>query len=308
MIQRSLFDQSNLLKIEFQKKLQEFCFFEAFELLKQMGKSFDVPLNFKNKRNALETLCLQTARMESSDAAALAGYYVELAERDFIKPLELEWKYIRSGLIQEISRRLDPTVTDYILPGLHVAEIYLETEKFDRAVDMVLRHIEKCGEDALLRQIQSCALMQKGDVGAARRCLSMALFNDPSLCRERFLRDKDIETEWRELREKTNTQLAWIELPFVLWKKDLLPIRGNSVKFERFINEEIEKSKKIEESILFPKVHFIRLLYLAELSRQRNAELDNLVEYRRDMERIDPEKFAEYMDVIRQLEKKKNNH
>jgi len=135
----------------------------------------------------------------------------------------------------------------------------------------------------------------------------MALFNDPNLCRERFLKDKDIATEWLELRGKTNTQMAWSELPFVLWKKEFLPICVNSDKFERFISKEIEKTNKIEGFLPVPKVRFIRLLFLAELSRQRNTDLDNLVEYRREMETIDPDKFAEYMDVICQLEKKSNN-
>jgi hypothetical protein len=304
-MQRSLFDQSNLLKIEFQKKLREFCFAEAFELLQQMGRSFELPLNFEDKLRALDTLCRQTAPLANSKAAALAAYYLELAECDFRKPLETEWPHIRLGFFQAIGLRLDPEFTAYILPGFHVAEIFLETGKFDRAVDAVLQHIKECGEDALLRQIQSCALLKKGDVGAARRCLSMALFNDPGLCLERFPMDKDIAIEWRELREKTTTQLALNELPFVLWKKELLPIRGNSDKFERFIGAEIEKKKNNKGTLPAPKVHFIRLLYLAELCRQQTISLDNLVEYRREMETIDPDKFAEYMNVIRQLEKNK---
>jgi len=298
MQQRSLFDQANLLRIELHERLAAFQLAEGLEIWAKLGDSFDVPQNFQEKLYALKKLKNQVDSLKDNDLGAWGNYYIRLGAQDFMRVLQAESKFIFPGLAGEIERRLPPGFSGYLVPGLHTAELFLETGRFEIALQQVFAHLTNTGEDALLRQVQSYILNEMGDGRAALGPLAYALFNNPLLCRERYLWGSDLIREWNSLREHEDLEKAWIELPFILWKKGVLPVSGGADSFFAYLMAEVFPENEPRGNPVLSEESFLRLLYLAETSRERDADWEKIVSIRRAMKTINASKFAEYMALI----------
>jgi hypothetical protein len=301
-MQTGLFDDTNLLRIEYQESLKCLKWGQAFKTLRQLAEALQARRDLSPKIRAFETF-MQMVEERRGAIEKLADLAAELTDIEPLNPLSTDFPYIRQGLMEEIADLLPEDPFDYITPRLHPAEVFLELSCFDRAINAVALYIEHKGEDALLRQVQGLAYFRQEEKGMARRSLSLALFHDPCCCREAYLFPEEVRRELKDLQESSaDPETAWLALPFELWKKKMIPIADDAA-FEIHLKGLTDGAHPLTDPD--PKnrrLHFLHLLYLAELSRLRGEDADQKSALRLRMKEIDKDQLDAYMTHLHNTE------
>lgn len=301
-MQTGLFDDTNLLRIEYQESLKRLKLGQAFKRLRQLAETLKERRDLSPKINAFETF-MQLVGERSGAVEKLADLVPELTDIESLKPLAPDFPCIRQGLMEEIADLLPDDPFDYITPRLHPAEVFLELSCFDRAIKAVSLYIENKGEDALLRQVQALAYFRQEETGMARRSLSLALFHNPCRCREEYLFPEEVQRELMNLQESSaDPETAWLALPVELWKKKMIPT-VDDVGFEIHLKGLTDGDQPDNEPDPLKRgLRFLHLLYLAELSRLRGEDVYQQTAIRLRMKETDKDQFDAYMTHLQNTE------
>lgn len=300
-MQLALFDENNILKNTYQKKLADFDLTGAQKTLVALSAKWDRPKNIIAKINAITGLHTKLASKKYVSVQSLAKLAVRLPEIEYLRPLEKDLNYLRKGLMKEISSKLDDKSCNYIIPELHPAEVYIETMEFDEAVQAATCFLTHNEERACLRQALGFVYYKKGNYYLSIKNLSLALFHNPLHCCERFLPQDEFMPVLNDLeKDIDDSDYVWIRLPFELWKQNKIPITYDDTNYIDHITKltSIGSSNDTKDAIE-NGLMFIRLLYLAETLRLQNADYSKMIDLRTRMKAIDPESFREYKEVIR---------
>ena len=303
-MQYSLFDDENLCRIGWQQALKEFDLLAALENLYSWRKTLDVPPNIEQKIEAVQRLQKEIYSNTDNLLNALSMFRKEYAETDFLSVLQKEFKYLREGLNRALALNMDADRCDFLVPGLHPAEILVELEEYERTVKTTDCFIRQFGEHSYLRQIQAFALFKSGLEERAYTASNIALFYDPLNCKERFLLPGAYTNKYLYLRHKTGREeTAWLRLPFALWLDGKTYISPNEAQFEKELLTKIDQNKeKAKRDSGAGQQQFNHLLYVAEIERlryPRGHETEALKGLRRSMKELNQELFGAYIGILK---------
>ena len=299
-MQQGLFEDHNLLTIGYQKDLRHFRLAGAYEKLLELKEKRAGRKALSGKVEAFVSLQTLAQELEAGDIRALANLCLGLAGREALSGLNEDVQDIEEGFMREIAGRLGADDIDYIVPELHPAQVFLRIGEFDRAVDVVDRYCRDIGENTALRQLQGYAFWKNGINSRAKHSMSLALFADPLLCEEEMLVPEDFRKKLEDLQSQMEShEEAWLELPFTLWKRRMLPIVTDVPCAVEHLKQLLEEDRPAPELDKTRKAkRFLRLMYLAEISRLTTDDLFQKAYQRQLMKEVDPEKFAMYMQTI----------
>ncbi len=299
-MQQSLFDDHNLLIIGYQKDLRHFRLASAYEKLVELQEKMTGRKDMSGKATALKTLRSEVQKIDTRNLRELANLTLALPDNGELALLKDDLGDIEEGFMREIAGKLGPDDIDYIVPGLHPAHVFLRIGDFERTILAVDLHCRNIGEKTSLRQLQGYAHFKKGVKSMARRSMSLALFEDPLLCVEELLAPEDIQKKLETLQQKLqNNDDAWLELPFALWKARMIPVVTDTPCAEAHLKELLERDRPLQEMDRNGKAkRFLRLMYLAEISRLTTNDLFQVAFRRQQMKEADPGKFEMYMQAL----------
>lgn len=303
-MQFSLFDDENLSRVGYQKELKEFDLPLALEHLRTWQQTLDAPPDIELKIEAIHRLQKEIYADPGNLLTTLSILRNEYAETDFLSALEKDFKYLREGFNRALALNMGPDRYEFLVPGLHPAEILAELKKYDRVVETTERFIRHFGEHSYLRQIQGYALFKLGQEESAYTAYTFALFDDPLSCHYRFLLPGDFINKYVYLRHKTGREeIAWLRLPFALWLDGKTYISPRAAQFEQMLLKKTEQNKeKAKRDPKASQLQFNHLLYLAEMERLRHPrghETEELKELRVAMKQLNQELFEAYIALLR---------
>ncbi len=303
-MQYSLFDDENISRIGFQKALKEFDLLAALRHLQTWRSTLDAPKNIDDKMDAVHRLQQHVFAQNDALTAALGQLFRELENTDYLRPLETEFRFLKEGLLRALAERITPKDFEYIIPGLHPAEVLLELKEYDRSVELAQRFLQTYGEHPALRQMQGYALFKLGQEAAGLTAFTFALFADPLSCNVRFLPPGSVVNKFVFLQHKFGrSETAWLRLPFALWQDGITYISPKATAYELMLKERIEANRK--QAARDPKInmlHFNWLLYVAEMERLRKngqGETNYLKELRHEMQQLNRDLFSAYLSMLR---------
>ena len=299
-MQLSLFDENNILKNTFREKMAVFDLAGAREALRELTTKLDQTEDTYEKIDAVFDLQAALAAEKHMDAKTLAELSVRLEEIKYLRPLAPEFFYLKKGFMRAITQKIDDDPREYIIPELHPAEVYIETMQYDKAIKSATGFIDQHGEHAFLRQLIGFAYHEKGNEPLSYKNLGSVFFHNPLQCRERFLPPNQIMDVLRDLKRRiSNSELAWVHLPFELWKQEIITVHYDDINYIKCITDLISgvTSDAIRDTV-GNRLLFIRLLYLAEALRLQNIDHSKMINLRARMKAIDPDGFDEYKEVI----------
>ncbi len=302
-MQTSLFDDQNVLKITYQNCLKEFKMREALDTLEKWHVTSAGCPKIEGKIHALSGLLKLSEQYRRHSLIFLANIKVNLNEQNFLMPLFEDKPLLERGISKGIYSRLQNDAYDFIVPGLHPAEIFIEFNAYENALNSAKRYLAKMGEHPFIRQLEGYAYFKMGDEKSARICFTYALFNDPLMCTGNYMYPGDYKNKIDYLTQTMKREeLAWIRLPFDLWLEGKTYIVSDAYHYEAYLKEKLraERSSALLEPMSNVR-YFCRLLYLAEAVRLRAGrknETDELTDIRKEMQRINPDLFTRYMGVL----------
>jgi hypothetical protein len=308
-MQLSLFDENNILKNTFRKKMADFDLTGARKALRELSTKLDQTEDTYEKIDAVFDLQAALAAEEHMDAKTLAELSVRLEEIKYLRPLAPEFCYLKKGFMRAITQKIDDDPREYIIPELHPAEVYIETMQYDKAIKSAAGFIDQHGEHAFLRQLTGFAYHEKGNEPLSYKNLGLAFFHNPLQCRESFLPPNQIMDVLRDLKRRiSNSELAWVHLPFELWKQEIITVSYDDINYIKCITDLISGvTSDATRDAVGNGLLFIRLLYLAEALRLQNIDHSKMIDLRARMKAIDPDGFDEYKEVIERTRAKRGS-
>jgi hypothetical protein len=193
---------------------------------------------------------------------------------------------------------LAPGRTAPLANGLLPAEVAVRLEDWEAAGDGIAASLRDLGEHAYLRQLRAWVLHKQGRNGSARDSLSLALFHDAASCQAKFLFD-DLAALFSEIRATTtDDSAAWQRLTFRAWQEELLAVSPANPAYETFLARSLDTESADPDDLAVRGQRFLRLLFLAEATRLRQAPVSDLLPWRESMRQLLPDRFREYMAMI----------
>jgi len=300
-MQTNLFSDENLSKNEFIKNLKIFSLDNARHFLDEWAVSINPPTDLKAMQESLELLNEEYDKAENK-IDFLLELKIHPKNLVYYKGLTKFFPTLQNGINNELADSF-PLSADYLKPGLHISEIYLDIKDYKRAVKSSDLALEKYGEDALLRQINGFALNNLSRYDEAKQVWTFAYFNDPLACREEYIGAKQFLNKYNYLKAQfSDPEMVWLILPLELWHDGLTHITPQA---ENYLNTLREKTgQNSDQSPKGKLLQFMRLLYLAEAIRinsSRGHQNRELTHYREEMKKVYPEKFEIYLNKLREF-------
>ena len=297
--QLDLFTLHNIEKSDYYRNLKKLDFNCAYENLEKWDHTFEPPENKKKKKKQLKEIEHEIGCPLSLDVKKLAKLIETYKQNSKYLNLYPELHLIVNGLTAILAQKLITDQYDFISPSIHPAEIFIETQKYNEAIKVVDRYIEKNNENAYLRQLQSFAYYQTKNERSALICLSFALFNNPLACKEDYLINEDIIDIFNNLKNRyANSETAWQQLPYILWEKNIIPVLPKAIQYESYLIGKLMLRKKEIKEKDSKNIKFLHLLYISEAMRIRNEEWNKIKKIREQMKHINPEMFQIYLNHI----------
>ena len=298
-IQTNLFDDENYYRNAYRLALNEFDIEKAINVLKKWQQTFFPPPDLANKIDALSKL----SAVPLDNIEILADLYVNLYSVDYLNIFRDERHSIKKGLTQKIYRLLSPEDYDFIVPGLHPAEIYINSEDFKAVFSCCTQYLNRIGEHPLIRQFEAYTFYQKGDANSTTISTTYALFDNVLKCDVNFLCPGSYVKKYEYLMQISGSHhSALLRLPFALWKDGKTFIVPNDDKFEKYLRKRINKERRIStRTIEEDTLYFYHLQYLAEMLRLRNTRKvvsQELLNIRNEMSEANKDMFNAFMDVL----------
>jgi len=303
-MQLNLFDAGNLVKNSFREHLKAFHLTAAINDLNTMGKTLDAPAKTEEQHAALSRLLEALPAKRTEALRFLGALYVDFEQLPLAQILADNARFLKEGLSRALSERLDASDYDFIISGLHPAEIFIAVNDFAAAEQAAATYLRQVGERAFVRQLQACALYSLGKEEKALTAYTYALFNNPHRCRGSYLLPPAYYHKYEYLlRKHEKEEDALIRLPLALWQSGLTYIDAEGGRFTKLLERDIrthdkEARRDAGENIL----QFNRLLYLAESERLRLGR-HNTSEKLRDlqltMQNLNGELFTMYINVLK---------
>ena len=306
-MQLSLFSLENQSREYFRKYLSEFNLNKALKELKLWQRSVDAPPDLAQKEAALLYILNNLEKQSNNRLLFLVNLY--LNHENIIETVSLreDFRFLKQGLIKELARLLlDHETFDFVFEDLHPAEIFLLAGKYQRAVEVVEQYVTAYGEQAFLRQLQGAAFFKMEDDKQSRICYTLALFNDPQVCRPEYFWPRAFKNKMLFLQSKfSEPHLALLHMTLTLWEDGQLFIEPENQAFEKLIKDKIKqaenRSLNASESFLL----FLHLLYVAELERLRNFRADpsaTLRQLRLEMQNVNKDWYLRYENALKKFQ------
>ncbi len=297
--QTNLFDEENYYRNAYRIALNEFDIEKAIATLKKWQRTFFPPSDLDDKIAALNKL----SEIPVDNIEILADMYINLYSTDYLKLFKDERNSIKKGLTQKIYNLLSIEDYNFIITGLHPAEIYLNMEDFKAVFSSCNQYLNHIGENPLIRQFEAYAFYQQGETNSSAILSTYALFDNVLKCRVDYLCPVNFVKKYDYLLHATGSQhSALLRLPFALWKDGKTHIVPNDDKFEKYLRKCINRERKIPtRSIDEDTLYFYHLQYLAEMIRLRNTRKvvsQELIDIRSEMSEVNHEMFGAYMDTL----------
>ncbi len=303
-MQLNLFDDGNIAKNSFRERLKSFSLQEALADLEVIRKTPDAPADIETHIDLLDRLMKELPDNTAEALIFLGNFYIDFEHQPLVEILADDARFLKEGLARAMGERMNETQFDFIVPGLHPAEIFFAVKDFAAAERAAASFLKQKEENAFVRQLQACALYSMGEETSALTAYTFAFFNDPRVCRAQYIWPAAYHHKYDYLlRKYEQEESALIRLPFVLWQSGLTYIDTEALPFERLLQQSLREHEKeaqrtAEENIL----QFNRLLYLAESERLRLGRQntsDKLAELQQTMQELNDEMFAVYINILK---------
>lgn len=296
-----LFANANTTKMQYRRQLQDFDLDGARANLLQAAEQ-GAPDHPAERAQALESLQkrVQAAAQPAAELALLLHEFSAIPE---LLPLQPDFFHLREGMRKGIARLLPAAACDFLPGDFHPAEAHLADQRYAPAVESALAYLNQRGEHSLVRQLQGFAHHCAGEEKAARKCLTLALFHDPRQCRAEYLYPEKTAEDFRLLcAGQADPAAAWLELPFVLWREELLPVIPSAAAFIELLQHRCAPETEMPADPLDRRCFALNLLYLAEVYREKQNAA-RLAEVRRQMEQADADLWQEYRRALEAKER-----
>lgn len=303
-MQISLFDDNNTNRLDFQESLAGFDLTGANKILDKWQKKLDAPKNLKEKKKALADLNDFMEKERQSLKLSLAELWLSYKEASWLKPLRQEFKHLFRGINKILSSHLSAQDFDFLLPGLHPAQVFIETENYLKAEACLAKYLREIGEHSFIRQLQGFVFLKQGREKDGLVAYTFALFNNPLQLSFSYLLPRDFKNKFLFLQKKMGGQeKGWLHLPFSLWRDGKTYIDPGANHFEIFLREKIEQEQTSSLSDPSKKIIcFLHLLYLSEMIRLRHnapGETNEVRDLHIQIQKINPEFLNTYKAVLR---------
>lgn len=297
-MQFSLFEGTNLYRMEYFHALETFNLVGAAGQLKKWRRTFDAPPDLENKIEALEYLHSLMDCQPPEKIQILSAMLVDGTGDGRLQPLQADLKYLARGINRVLLNLLDDESCDFIYPGLHVAEVFIACADWDRAETSVKTYLKKFGEQSFVRQLLAFTLFQKNRVRSAYLSYTLALFLDPAEMKEAYLAPAEYRNKLTWLVNRHQPEQAWLYLPFALWQDGKTHIETDQPAFEDLLDQRVRSGSDLKGSSIR---RFNWLLYLAEAERlrQQGRESERLFNLRAEMQKLNRDWFGQYHRVLK---------
>ena len=305
MEQLSLFSEQNIHKNTYTANLRKFRLDKALNDLQILKRTFNPPSSLNEKMQALQQLIDVLPEKKEAQILFLANLREDASLPAFLQPLAEDFHFLRQGIDKRLYDLLDKTEYEFIVEGVHPAEIFISQNDFQNALQVVEKYFATYGEHAYLRQLHGFALWQSGEKNRAYYDFTFALFDGPAQCRLTFLAPKTYRNKFSYLVTKLgNAEKALLRLPFALWLDGQTYIDAENEQFEQRMRQKSEGYAQIPTSSDEILERFNTLLYLAEVLRLRAAprhpgrEFETLQE---KMQALHLEYFRQYYETLKRF-------
>ncbi|MHB2148078.1 hypothetical protein ACX8XP_03380 [Calditrichota bacterium LG25] len=304
-MQLSLFSVENQSKELYRRNLSSFNLKQALRELELWQRTVDAPQDIPQKMEAVQFLAEELNRQKSNEMLFLAHLRQNYKNIKELQALKEDFRFLQKGLNKALAERLSERHYDFILENLHPAEVFFQEEEYKRAIEAVENYVSHFGEHVFLRQIEGAAYFKLGENTRGRTFYTLALFNDPRLCRIPYFVNRLIKNKLQFLQNKFDEwNLLAFQLTFALWEDGQLHIDEKNEEFESFIKKKVEEKAgeilDVQEAFL----QFLHLLYLAEAERLRISSRNPsayLLELQEEMQNVHFDWFLRYENALKKF-------